>query len=149
MTFDGAEEEWGDGQTENVIGCCLRWADLQVRYGRGDNIQQALWSPLTPTGTRILRLTGSSMPRPQLCPPALVWAPLHLLYLTMILQTYLLLWNTPLCPFLHVLSCFAEQSCPHQDRRVSPPTSTFSLWFVSLQCELQSSVYCCFFTQTL
>lgn len=80
MTFDGAEEEWGDRQTEDVIGCCLRWADLQVRYGRGDNIQQALWSPLTPTGTRILRLTGSSMPRPQLCPgpPTLVYAPLHL-----------------------------------------------------------------------
>lgn len=45
-----------------------------------------------------------------------------------------------LCAFytlFDVLICFAEQSCPHQDRRVSPSTSPFSLWFVSLQNELQ------------
>lgn len=70
------EEEWADRQ--NVIGCCLRWVDLQVWYGQRDNIQPTLWSPLTPTGTRILHLTGSCMPRPQLCPRCLTcWTSNH------------------------------------------------------------------------
>lgn len=28
-------EEWADRQRENVIGCRLRWVDLQVQYGMG------------------------------------------------------------------------------------------------------------------
>lgn len=49
------------------------------RYGMDrDNIEQAFWSPLTPTGTRILFLTGLSMPRPQLCPRLRTcWTPNH------------------------------------------------------------------------
>lgn len=94
-------------------------------WGERDNIQQALWSPLTHTGTRILCLTGLNMPdhnyaltylpaRPPatkppqpstlpLCPPSpLIYTPPHLLYLTLIHWMYLYI-KTLLLMFSHIV----------------------------------------------
>lgn len=101
-----AEVEWADGQTENMIGCGVRWVNKQVLYGVRDNNQKVLWSSLSPRGTRILCLTCASTPRPQLCPHLCTSYPQpHLrshspLYLTFI--PHHCLWNTPLK--LHFIS---------------------------------------------
>lgn len=49
-----------------------------VWYGLRDNIQLALWSPLAPTGTRILWADRTEHARPQLCPHlSTCWTPNH------------------------------------------------------------------------
>ena len=140
--FEGAAEEWAGRQRR---GC--DWLLPQVSQpagtvrdgGGGDNIQQALWSPLSATGTRILHLTGPSMsnhsyaftylparptttntpppPPPSLSlspmacttPHPLISTPLHILYSTLGHLTYL----TPLYTVTHCLMFQSDvENCP-------------------------------------
>lgn len=111
-------------QPEDVIGCWPRWVDLQVWYWWRDNIQQPLWSPPTPTGTCILRLTGSGRPRPQLWTPEHKTPPpapcaLHHPASTLPFTFCSSLWSTVLIythtsMLSHIFDLFPE----HQDRTV-------------------------------
>lgn len=125
--YSAPEEEWADSQSEKVIGCLLRWVDLQVWYGQREITSSRLSDLLS-----LLLVPASSAWQDQACPdhnyaltylparppttknlyactpppcpaPPLIYTPLHLLYLNIIHHTYLFLRNTPLYAFTHYL----------------------------------------------
>ncbi len=141
------EEEWVDRQTENMIGCCLRWVDLQIWYGTDRAITSNKLSDLL----SLLLVPASFAWQDRACPdhnyaltyvparppttksPALhlpplscttpsplnylIHAPLYFLYSSITYQSYLF--------------CFQNKQNSHiraEDKSSSKPP--FSVWFV-------------------